>query len=273
MSDKLPIIMVAPHAHSTINNGLRKRVALSDWEIWKCSDPFTGQMKEFTCATFKHVAKVNRLICDLNRAPNVHNAFREMDFFGRQVFKEGKEFTTTEKENLLMRFWHPFHQEIIESVHKLDDGKNEVILMVDYHNTAGDHALNQDRDYMAAMILSNLGAQTTGKKDEHHPVISMKPNHIAHLRDFLAEDLQISVEINTIYTGGYNLYWYAHLRDMLKTKAKIYSVQIEYNLDYIYNPISHQIDEKALHKMQRSINKGLISLYNTILDSVSKKKN
>lgn len=271
MSKKLPIIMVAPHAHSTINNGFRKRVALSDWEIWKCSDPFTGQMKEFTCASYKHIAKVNRLLCDLNRAPNIHNAFREIDFFGRQVFKEGEEFTHTEKENLLMRFWHPFHQEIINSIHELDDGENEVILLVDYHNTSGDHALTQDRDYMPSMILSNLGAEVTGKKDEHHPVISMPPQHVMHLRDYISGELGVSVEVNTIYHGGYNLYWYAHLRDILKTKAKLFSIQIEYNLDYIFNPISHQTDEKALHKMQMTINKGLISLYESIIDSMKKK--
>lgn len=267
----LPIIIAVPHAHSTINNGFRKRFDLTDYEIWKCSDPFTGILKEFNCARFKHVAKVNRLVCDLNRAPNIHTAFREVDFFGRQIFKEGQEFNHFEKENLLMKYWHPFHQQIIKSIQKLDNGKNELILLVDYHNTAGDHALNQEHEYMPSMILSNLGAEVTGKKDEHHPVISMPPQYVMHLRDFIHEDLGIAVEVNTIYHGGYDLYWFAHLRDILKTHAKIYGIQIEYNLDYIFNPISKTFDKKALETMQKCLNEGLISLYETILSKVGKK--
>jgi len=72
------------------------------------------------------------------------------------------------------------------------------------------------------------------------------------------------VEVNTVYHGGYNLNWFAHLEDVLNTRAKIYSVQVEYNLDHIFNPISRVFDPEALRIMQEGLNEALISLYEAI---------
>lgn len=269
----LPIIMAAPHAANEIKDEeMRSRIALTDEQIWKCSDPFTGDLRHFTCATYKHVAKTNRLVCDFNRAPNVYDAFRDKDFFSRSVFKDEQEFSFCEKEMLLMKYWHPFHEEIVDSIKKLDEEGHEVILLVDYHNTAGDHALNQEHEYMPSFILSNLGLEYTAKKDQHHPVISMDPEYVVYLRDFIYSELQVAVEVNTIYHGGYDLSWFSHLQNILKTNAKIFSIQIEYNLDYIFNPISKALDKKALDIMQKTLNEGLISLYETIAAKEAAKK-
>ena len=155
----LPVILVAPHACNTIPDNLKNRYALTDEQIWKCSDPYTNQLDEFTCASAKHTADVSRLVCDLNRSPNTYDAFREFDFYGRKVFKDDQNFSKYEKENLLMKHWYPFHQAIADSIQDLDNAGNEVILLIDYHNTAGGHALNRNNDYMPSMVLSNLGAE------------------------------------------------------------------------------------------------------------------
>ena len=152
----LPVILVAPHACNTIPDNLKNRYALTDEQIWKCSDPYTNQLDEFTCASAKHTADVSRLVCDLNRSPNTYDAFREFDFYGRKVFKDDQNFSKYEKENLLMKHWYPFHQAIADSIQDLDNAGNEVILLIDYHNTAGGHALNRNNDYMPSMVLSNL---------------------------------------------------------------------------------------------------------------------
>ena len=94
----IPVIFVSPHAHTLVDQTLKERFALTDHEIWKCSDPYTDKLDEFTCTSFKHTADVSRLVCDLNRAPNTEDAFREFDFFGRKVFKDSQEFTAKEKE-------------------------------------------------------------------------------------------------------------------------------------------------------------------------------
>lgn len=260
----LPIIIAAPHAKSSIEGELRDRYALSDYEIWKCSDPYTSNLDEFTCSNYKHIADVNRLVCDYNRTPNVQDAFRETDFFGRTVFSTGQELTAAEKEDHLQKFWHPFHREIADSVLELDNGENDVILIVDYHNTAGDHSLNQNHEYMPSFVLSNLGLEYTGEKDEHHPIISMPSEYVLHLKDVMQDILGIAVEVNTVYHGGYDINWFAHLEDVLNTRAKIYSIQIEYNLDHVYNPISRVFDGEALKLMQEGINEALISLYQAI---------
>ncbi|MBN2096610.1 N-formylglutamate amidohydrolase [Candidatus Peregrinibacteria bacterium] len=258
----LPIILVAPHASSVIPEPLRGRYALDDKEIWQCSDRFTDELNEFTCLYAKHAAEVNRLVCDMNRAPNAQDAFREFDFYGKRVFNDGKEFTLNEKENLLMQYWYPFHQEIVHSIQGLDEEGAEVILLVDYHNTAGDHALNINNDYMASMILSNLGSEDAYENQEG---VSIPYNYLFELQDFIGEALGISAEINRIYHGGYNLYWYTHLKNILNLKAKIYAIQIEYNLDYVFNPISKIFDRKALEIMQKTLNEGLASMYENIL--------
>lgn len=260
----LPIIMAAPHAKSSIEGDLRDRYALSDYEIWKCSDPYTDDLDEFTCSSFKHTADVNRLVCDYNRAPNIQDAFREKDFFGRTVFNTDQELTNAEKKDHLQKLWHPFHREIADSVLELDNSENDVILIVDYHNTAGDHALNQHHDYMPSFVLSNLGLEFTAEKDEHHPVISMPAEYVMYLKDVIQSELGIAVEVNTVYHGGYDLSWFVHLEDVLNTRAKIYSIQIEYNLDHVFNPISRVFDAEALRLMQVGLNESLISLYEAI---------
>ncbi len=262
----LPIILVAPHASSIIPEPLRDRYALSDEEVWRCSDRFTDELNEFTCPHAIHTSEVNRLACDMNRAPNTQDAFREFDFYGNQAFNDGQELGVNEKENLLMQYWYPFHQEIVQSIQDLDKEGSEVILLVDYHNTAGDHALNKNNDYMASMILSNLGSE-----DAHESRgLSIPYEYLFDLDDFISDELGISVEINRIYKGGYNLYWYTHLKDILNINAKIYAIQIEYNLDYVFNPIGKTFDKKALKTMQKALNDGLASTYEKILAAEKK---
>lgn len=264
-----PIILVAPHSFCSIPAPLRERYALSDYEIWQCSDPYTDHLEEFTCARFKHNAEVSRLVCDMNRAPNTYDAFRAFDFYERPVFKKGEEFSVYEKENFLMQYWYPFHQSIVNSIQVLDDEKNEIILLVDYHNTAGGHALNDNQDYMRSMILSNLGSADAS---ENHDDLSIPYNHLSYLGDFIEENMGISVEMNQIYKGGYNLYWYTHLKDVLQLQAKIYAIQIEYNLDYFFDPIRRIFNAEALNTMQTCLNQGLSSMYEKIYSEVSRKK-
>ncbi|MBU1018062.1 N-formylglutamate amidohydrolase [Patescibacteria group bacterium] len=259
----LPIILVAPHASSVIPEPLRDRYALSGEEIWRCSDRFTDELNEFTCPYAKHTAEVNRLVCDMNRAPNTEYSFREFDFYGQKVFEDDRELTVNEKENLLMQYWYPFHQEIVHSIQELDKDGAEVILLVDYHNTAGDHALNSNNDYMTSMIFSNLGSEDAYENQEG---LSIPYDYLFELQNFIDEGIGISAEINRIYKGGYNLYWYTHLKNILNLNAKIYAIQIEYNLDYVFNPISQTFDRKALGLIQESLNRGLEAMYNKILN-------
>ena len=201
----LPIIISAPHAQSEIlDDNIRERIALSDYEIWKCSDPFTGDLEQFTCASFKHVATTHRLICDFNRRPEPKYAFHEEDFFGRTVFKPGQEFSHGEKQELIDKHWFPYHKEILESVKTLDQEGHEIILIIDYHNTSGDHPLSQHHEYMPSIVLSNLGEEFDG----HGAKVSVPAMCLQFLAEKISTHLEVGVEINTVFKGGFNTVWF-----------------------------------------------------------------
>jgi|FLOH01.1.fsa_nt_gi N-formylglutamate amidohydrolase len=260
-----PIIISAPHAQSKISDKIiRNRIRLSDYEIWKCSDPFSGQLKEFTCAWHKEIGKTHRLLCDLNRAPN-ENAFHKFDFFHRKVFKHRQGFSKKEKQEILKKYWLPYHDTIATKILELDSKNPPLILVIEYHNTSGDHPLNKLKEYMPGIILSNLGAPNTGARGKKKLHTSMPASQMKFLKNAIYEALKIPVEINQIFHGGYNTKWLSQLHYKLKTKAKIYAVQIEYNLDFVFNPISKKTDKKAMKIMQKAINKAIIELYKHLL--------
>ncbi|MDP4008782.1 MAG: N-formylglutamate amidohydrolase [Candidatus Peregrinibacteria bacterium] len=265
-----PIIITVPHASSQISDPkILERLALNEYEIFKFSDPFTGDLADFTCASFKHAAGVHRLVCDLNRAPNIHDAFHSHDFFGRKVFKDGFEFTVEEKKINLEKYWWPFHNEIIDSIFKLEEEDNSVILLVDLHNTSGDHPIGATGKYMPSVIISNLGKGTEGQ-EEGSSLCSIPMKHLSFFKEHISKKLHVEVDMNTIYKGGYNIIWTKQLREELKLNAKLYAVQIEYNLDYVFNPISKKIDRDAMHIMYRAFNSAIQELYERLWSEENK---
>ncbi len=256
----MPIIISAPHAQSEIKDRkLRKRIKLSDYEIWKCSDPFTNQLKEFKCAKHKQIGKTHRLICDLNRPPN-KDAFHHKDFFKRTVFKPKQFFSKKEQTELIEKYWTPYHNKLEKKIMKIDSRAKNPLLVIEYHNTSGDHPLNTRHEYMPSIVLSNLGEPITGKKSKKYPHISMPAKYLKFLEKEIRSNLSVTTEVNEVYHGGYNTKWLSSL----ETKNKLYVVQIEYNLDFIHNPISKRIDWQALKIMQQGLNKSIQSLYNFI---------
>ena len=259
-----PIVISAPHAQTKIiERSIRKRLKLSDYEIWKCSDPFTANLKEFTCAWYIQKAQTHRLVCDINRPPN-DKAFHEYDFFGRKVFHQGMHFTEKEKAELLAKHWFPYHEKLEKKIIELDKKVKKPILFIDYHNTSGDHPLNQRHEYMPGIVISNLGAPETGKKTALHPNISIAANQIQFLKKAINDELGIRIEINEVYSGGYNTIWGSQLKEKLKLRNHLHTIQIEYNLDFIANPLSKKIDRKALKIMQTALNKAIIKLYKNL---------
>lgn len=259
---KYPIILCAPHAQTAIkDHKIRNRLALSDYEIWKCSDPYTGDLQEFTCAQYVHVATTHRLVCDFNRAPNIENAFHDFDFFGRPVFKKDQAFSESEKAEHIKKYWEPYHNDIADSIRNLDDEGHEIIFVIDYHNTSGDHPLTSQREYMPTLVVSNLGAFDTGKKNSRDAQITLPEEYMSELKATISDKLPLPVEINKIYKGGYNLVWLSKLKEQLGLKAKLYAIQLEYNLDLIYNPLTKHLDKDAKHKLEGGLNDAIVELY------------
>jgi formiminoglutamase len=263
MSGMKNIILVAPHAKSTIDDPKwRDRIALTDYEIWKFGDPLTDKISEFTSAASIHLGPNHRLLCDQNRSPEIEKTFRDEDFFGRPIFKPGQAPTNTEKEELIKKYWWPFHCQVADSVKKLDQENPGKILIIDYHNTAGDHPLNEHHDYMPSMIISNLGQHYHGTRENDEDVISMPGKHMRFLSQAIEAQLPLHVEVNKVYRGGYNTRWFSDLQK--EVESEVYTVQIEYNLDYVHNPISRTIDEEALKTMQTALNQAIEMLYDQL---------
>jgi N-formylglutamate amidohydrolase len=268
-----PIIIAAPHSVTEIKDKeLRKRMLLTDKQIWKCSDPFTGELVDFTCARFLHKAPNHRLICDQNRAPTTRKAFSTTDFYGNKVFRKGKSFGIVEKYDLLEQYWHPYHDYILESIYELDKEGAEVILFVDYHNTANDHPINKKRDYMPSFVLSNLGTRMMGKKNKTHPRISIPSTYLRYLKKEITTRLPMTVELNVIYKGGFNMQWIADINKRKDINAKVYGIQLEYNLQFVKNPLSGRVDRKAMAIMQKALNEAIRVTYERIVLEERRKK-
>lgn len=267
-----PIILTAPHACSKISDQkILDRLSLNEYEIFKFSDPFTDRLEKFEGATFKHVSNTHRLVCDFNRAPTVQNAFHTKDFFGRDVFKSGREFTSEEKQAHLEKYWWPFHNGIVDSIFKLEEEGHSVILLVDFHNTSGDHPIGTTGKYMPSVIVSNLGKGVgIEEAQEDKSVASVPMKHLSFFKDSISEKIGVGVEMNTIYKGGYNIIWMKQLRKELDINAKLYAVQIEYNLDYVFNPVSKKFDEEALNTMYSAFNDAIVELYERLWSEENK---
>ncbi|MBL4693890.1 N-formylglutamate amidohydrolase [Candidatus Gracilibacteria bacterium] len=256
----MPIIISAPHAQTKITDKkMRKRFALSDYQIWKCSDPFTSKLKQFNCAKYIQIAKTHRLVCDFNRPPN-EKAFHDKDFFGNKVFKKGEQFKKKEQKENLEKYWHPYHNKLKKKILKLDSKtKDKATLIIDFHNTSGDHPLTKQHQYMPSIVISNLGKQNTGRSNKNHTSISAK--NLQFFQNSIKQHLPLSVEINEIFHGGYNTLWFHELSHELKTKTKIYALQLEYNLDHVFNPLSKRLDNKALRTLHQGLNKAIQELF------------
>ena len=267
-----PIIITAPHACSKITDPkILDRLVLNEYEIFKFSDPFTSELDYFECAAFTHVADTHRLVCDFNRAPTIRDAFHIKDFFGRSVFKKGREFTEHEKRVHLEKYWWPFHNQVVDSIFELDEEGHSVILLVDFHNTSGDHPIGTTGEYMPSVVISNLGKGVSSKDaNEDSSVASIPMKHLSFFKETVSEKLNVGVDMNTIYKGGYNIIWMKQLRKELNINARLYAVQIEYNLDYVFNPISKKVDREAMAIMYHAFNDGLIELYERLWSEENK---
>ena len=221
----------------------------------------TSQLKEFNCVSKKMISQSHRLLCDLNRDSKDGDCFRTKDFFGRRAFRPGKSFLQKEKKELLNKYWNPFHEKIEKELLALDKKNPKCLLLVDYHNTSGDHPLGEEKKYMPGFVLSNLDGQMDEKTGKPINGQLFPAKYLKNFKDRLEARLEISVEINKIYHGGFHMRWCTELAKKLNLKSRLYAFQIEYNLDFVVNPITREIDKKALGIMQTALNRVLGEVY------------
>jgi len=253
---KKAVIISAPHSCENISSAFRNRIALSDFEIWQFSDPFTDKTSNFPKAFSIHLAKNHRILGDLNRDRNAKDIFRKKDFYNRNIWKSGKNLTIIEKKKLLNCFWDSFRNSILESFKKASLQKISEILFIDHHNTAIDHPANFE-EYLPPIVLGNFGEINTGKKISKKK-LSATPQIIQKLKKILQKNFpELTIELNKTYSGSSIVRF---IRDEIMPKfpnIKINALILEYNLNFIFNPLSQRVDKIALKKITKGFNKSL----------------
>jgi len=259
---KLPIIISAPHACSTVPKKWRKRMLLSDEQLWHFSDPFTAQTAKNSRAFSVHIAKHHRSLGDLNRVPTPETAFRKRDFHNNnKVWKDGKEPATFEKAELLQKYWFPYYEEIFLKLRKLIDNGAKRILFIDHHNTAFDHPAGKgQREYMPAIVVSNLGSRNVGGRVKSRGDVSIPAAALKFFAKTLHEETGLSAEMNQVYHGGYSIRWVIENAQRINPNVKVYGVQFEYNLGLIHNPLSRKNDLVAMEILHKKVNRAITRL-------------
>jgi len=261
VAKKYPIIVSAPHACSSIPKKWRRRIALTDEQIWHFSDPFSNLTAKYSRAFSTHIAKTHRALGDFNRAPTPETAFRKNDFRGKnKIWRDGKEPTNFEKADLLQKNWFPFYEEIFGKMRKLIERGAKRILFIDHHNTASDHPAGDGREYMPAIVISNFGSRHRGGRVKSRGDISMPASAMTFFRKILWKEVGLGAEINQIYHGGYAIKWVMENARLIDPSVKIYGLQFEYNLGLIHNPLSGKNDLVALELLKKKVNRSITRL-------------
>jgi hypothetical protein len=198
---------------------------------------------------------------DLNRLPTPEIAFQKYDFHRKaKVWRDGKEPTNFEKAELLQKNWFPYYEEIFDKMRKLIARGAKRILFVDHHNTASDHPAGIGREYMPAIVISNLGSRHRGSRVKSRGEVSMPAHALKYFQKKLRENIGLNAEVNQVYHGGYAIKWIMENAKIINPSVKIYGLQFEYNLGLIHNPLSRKNDLIALDLLKKKTNRAITHL-------------
>lgn len=242
-----PVIISAPHATYKVPRKYRKRMLLSDFEIWQMHDPFTGETCGYPKAFKILCGKNHRALGDLNRGERTKDAFREEDFYGRTIWRKGQSLNKEEKNELLNQFWKPYREDLIKSFQNIQEKGYKKVLFIDHHNTATDHPANKGQ-YLPPIVLGNFGKSKTTETTSSKKIIEAFQEN---LEEFLPA---INTEINKVYQGGDLIRFVNEMIAPMFPKLEIESIILEYNLNLIFNPLSKKTDRNAKKIFTRGLN-------------------
>ena len=253
---KHPVIISAPHAHGKIPRKFKKKIALSDFEIWQMHDPFTGETCQYPNAFAIHCGKNHRILGDFNRDRKADDIFRETDFYGRTIWKENQKLTSSEKKELLKEQWDVYRKNLEKSFEKIAKAGHKKVLFIDHHNTATDHPANKGQ-YLPPIVLGNFGKSQTTETTSSKKIIEKFQEY---LEEFLPS---INTEINKVYQGGDLIRFVNEVISPKYSNIQIEAIILEYNLNLIFNPLSKRIDRHAKKKLTKGINQAIEKLVKT----------
>lgn len=212
------------------------------------------------------LSEQSRALVDLNRSIGAPDIFRTTDFADPQnsIWLPGKELTEREKRALLIRFYHPYHQSIVDTLKQYDTPT----LLVSWHNTANKQVgidENGKPAMMPSIILSNRGQKNTATQGDE--LITCNPELLESLACELAVELgrlglANDVRLNIFFKGGYATQRYSSFRNSGELKslgidAMVQSLQVEYNTLLTHDQDTLAPNEAAIIKLRNAFSTAL----------------
>lgn len=262
---KKPLIIVAPHAATSVPDSVRDRIALSDYEIWRFGDPFTDETAQHPDAFAVITSKASRVLCDVSHGPRPVKPFRDRSFYGKPIFKPGQEFSKEERAKFLQQHAKVYRRKIRTAVESLVNSGEKKIVLIDHHNTASEHPVGATGDYMPLITFGNGGVHDTGKEADDDEVYSCPAEVLKTMQKVFKKQTTFPAEINHIYRQSHTIRWLMNDVAPQYADVEFYGIFIEYDLSFIHNPLSRYNDEKAKHVLHTAINACVDAALNELL--------
>jgi N-formylglutamate deformylase len=250
----LPVILSLPHGGLHVPPELHSRLEIDATRIYNECDLWVDQLFDFAHPDLGHLAAgadqtgvleriscpVARVLVDANRRPDdlddPDGAVKTTTSYGQPIYRDPP--TRPEREELLQRYWQPFHAAMEQAIHK---HATSVQIFLDCHNMAqiGPKAYAHAGRPRPLICLANLGDHQ-GEPRAATAELTCPPSLIrraAALAQELFRDLDLLepadttpsvVAINHPFPGGYILQHY-HARLRRLAGRNVPAIMIEVN--------------------------------------------
>jgi N-formylglutamate amidohydrolase len=258
----LPIITSAPHDADSFGP-FSSRVRLSPWQLGEFADKYTAVTAYNHSALGNLKSTISRGLGSLNQ-PRDLELFKEKDFHGNTIWKEGASLTEKEKEECFKTYYDPYHNEIERLIKRSRTLGFERVILWDQHDTGDFDELTQKRDRklpggdrtMPKFILSNFGLEETGEIDPKNGFTSCPPEFIQQVKDFISYEFDLphlEIEINTIFKGGHIMQHYGNPKNDFGNT--VVGIQIEYNRGFVIDQRTRLPYKEKLKEFNEKFNR------------------
>ena len=135
---KLPFLISISHGGNKIPQELIDRVCLTETQLFDDSDAYTREIYDIRdCVSEVITTDIYRAIVDVNRSPedlspqNPDGVIKTKTCYGLQVYKAGQELDKDLTDDLVHRYYIPYHKKIRRALHR-----NDIQLALDCHSMA-----------------------------------------------------------------------------------------------------------------------------------------
>jgi formiminoglutamase len=204
---KLPILLSIPHGGVSVPTAVADRINLSPLELLIDSDTRTKEVFGFGDQVEGYVdTDIARCVIDVNREyrTDQESVFKHYSHNKKEVWNE-RGLNELEREGLLCKHYHPYHQTIKEIIASTD-----IKMAIDAHAMIPRKRAGEGKDKIRRPLfcISNRGS-----KDSRYPesnitapfslMKKLKRNLEEEFADMLLFDVEDVVRINDPFRGGY----------------------------------------------------------------------